>query len=187
MSSQRRCYLDIEGSYLYPVEVGLIFFDDSLKLVDARVIYGEIINKAEFKEARKFCHGMCKSYLKMCSQTQEEICDTVRLLVEKWNPREFIANGEDCHDFLKRCGLGEITFRNVILPPWKARHSQEYHKHAFELKLRSEVICGMWCFYDIVHPYQISGRPLEKLRHGSHCALYDALEVAMYDLGKLLP
>lgn len=180
-----RCYIDLEGSFKYPVEVALVFFDENYKLLDARVLYGQIIDKAEFKNSRKYCHGMCKHFLKTWGYSQQDLIQKVRLFTEKWKPKEFIGNGRDCLDFLSRCGLQCISFRNCLLPPWKERHLQDYHKRAFEMKIKSEMLAGSCCDYDKVHFYHLTAAKPEKLKHGSHCAFYDAFEVAMCDLNRL--
>jgi hypothetical protein len=114
--------------------------------------------------------------------------------VQNWNPAKIAANGtSDVTLFLNRLGL-TIPIVAITLPIWRDRQNLDEHQEAISAK-RQELPMpnGLCCPYKLAHypNVVVTKGNVEtrnaKINHGSHCALYDAYEIALYSLNRNLP
>ena len=99
-------------------------------------------------------------------------------------------------NFLLVAGLADIDCHNHPLPGWVERSETWYHRLMLQYKLNHLPINGTTGFSNetfctVVHTDKIlvtSGSEatrLAKLKAGGHCALYDALELHLFNGGVL--
>ena len=181
-------YIDIEGDYSHPTEVGLILVDrEKPAILKAEVLYGKIYDFLEFKRGRRFCHGMSRTFLDEHGLTWKCLVDSVKHLIGEWKPKEIVSHGRDCLLFCACCNVN-LPWREVNLPCWIDRDKEKYHQIAFDYKRRNALIENTFssCRQDVVHPGRLEqGQHPIKLKHGAHCALYDSLEIALFENEKL--
>lgn len=175
------CYLDIEGGEPCAVEVGLIIFDRlKRKILFAKVFYGAITNERDFEQGQRFCHGMTRNFLKVFGMDQTTIHKQLREILEEWNVEEVVGNGSDIGRYLKIAGIS-LPYRDCPLPIWAKRYKDTYHSIARSTKFKSLQVARAYCDFAVVHSHRIACKKWTQEIHEGHCALYDSLEVLMYD------
>ena len=183
-------FLDLEGPAARPNEIGGIIARRG-QIVDAFLGWcpPQIDSKSfhEFEDGRRFCHGLKLEWLKSEGESVENLRTRFYCWVCNWKPVKMVANGiGDICEFLHSYQLN-LPIIDIALPQWKDRQYLEEHLEACEAKRRSiPMPNGLCCPYDSAHYRYIavSSKNPEtrsaKQKHGSHCALYDAYEVALY-------
>lgn len=190
-------FLDLEGAATRPNEVGGIIVRRG-QIIDAFLGWcpPQIDSKSyrEYEDGRRFCHGLKIDWLKTEGESLENLRSRFYSWVRSWKPVKVVANGiGDICEFLHSLHLN-IPVVDIALPQWIHRQHLEEHIEAYEAKRNSVPLPnGMCCPYNFAHYPNIvvSSKNPEtqnaKLKHGSHCALYDAYEVALYALNRYLP
>ena len=189
-------FLDIEGSPNWPYEIGAIATKHG-KIESAFIGWcpPQIDEKSLnlLNSSARYCHGLRLSWLKNEGESHESLIARFYCWLQSIKPRQIAANSiEDITLFIQQLGL-TIPIIDVSLPNWRDRHRLDEHQDSYEAK-RSEIPMpnGLNCPYKSAHCPTIrvtskSGETQAARRaHGSHCALYDAFEIALFALNRNL-
>ena len=190
-------FLDIEGPPTWPYEIGAIATRRG-QIIDAFLGWcppqfdSESLN--QYNLSRRHCHGLRLSWLKAEGESIQTLSTRFDRWVSNWKPAKIAANGtNDITLFLSRIGL-TIPIATVTLPNWRDRYNLEEQHEAISAK-RQELPMpnGLCCPYKLAHYPNITvtngsvETRIAKLHHGSHCALYDSYEIALYSINRNLP
>lgn len=190
-------FLDLEGPPTWPNEIGAIIVRRG-QIVDAFLGWcpPQIDSKSmrQFEDSRRYCHGLRLNWLKSEGESAEGLRTRFCSWLDTWKPVKVAANGtSDIANFLSNLGL-KLPLVDITLPQWKDRQYIEEHHEAIAAKWNgTRMSNGLCCPYQLAHHANISvsSKNVEtrnaKLKHGSHCALYDAYEVVLYALNRHLP
>lgn len=179
-------YLDLEGSVDSVVELGIVIFkrvEDVAggKILCASVTYGAVIDEADFWRGRHYCHGLNSIQLQEKGKSQADLGISLRRAIILHNVNEVVGSGPDIPAYLRRHSLPMFTYRDCTLPRWSVRVNCSSHQRAREAKQMEHRINGVCCKASTMHNHPVHFRTKERVQHRAHCALYDALELCLYD------
>lgn len=173
-----RCYMDLKGSELFPVEVGLILYSDYIFY--SQVMYGRIQYANEFLKTRCVSHGMSATYLNTHGIPQLFLQQNVRDFMAMHQVNEIIGSTPTVKTFLKLCKITHIPF--VYIPTPEGCIPSYFHIRAKQARRSKELIVSNYCNCDCVHPLSIPTQRGGKTE--ANCALYDAYRLALFDKWK---
>lgn len=190
-------FLDIEGPPTWPYEIGAIATQRG-RIVDSFIGWCPPQFDAEslrqFHSSSRYCHGLRLSWLKSEGESHQALCSRFYCWIMSWKPAKFAASGTcDVNIFLTRLGL-TIPVVSATLPIWRDRqHLEEHHEAAAAKQQEILMPNRLCCPYRLAHypSIKVNSGSFEtrkaKMKHGSHCALYDTYEVVLYALSHDLP
>ena len=187
-------FVDIEGPPTWPNEIGAVAVKRG-KMMDSFLGWcppqHDIQSLNEFKTSSRYSHGLRLGWLRAEGESRETLLTRFHCWLQNLNPQRIAANGVgDISLLLHQIGV-TLPIVSIALPNWRDRQQLDEHQDAFKAKQAELPMCnGVRCPYTSAHYPQIrvstkNGETRQaKLAHGSHCALYDAYEIALYSLNR---